>query len=182
VFKCVVFCVLTFELVDGSGLTLGVYVIIYYTYYTIHYYYILLLLYIISYTILFSSSSSSSLPFPYSPLPLSLPHSFYTCRYLHILIYIPSGYLSSSFISQYSLLIHSILVGTYIYLFIFFGLSHSFTNHSFPSSFIYLPLPNTHPRNTCRYLDTHIYILLLITIRPRTFYRSGWLRCDVGNG
>jgi hypothetical protein len=31
---------------------------------------------------------------------------------------------------------------------------------------------------TCRYLHILIYIP---TIRPRTFYRSGWLRCDVFN-
>ena len=31
--------------------------------------------------------------------------------------------------------------------------------------------------NTCRYLDILIYIIL--TISPRMFYRSGWLRCVV---
>jgi hypothetical protein len=34
---------------------------------------------------------------------------------------------------------------------------------------------------TCRYLHILIYILPSPTIRPRTFYRSGWLRCDVFN-
>jgi hypothetical protein len=84
--------------------------IIYYTIIHIIFYYYILLLYIISYTILFFYSSLplytsdlSSIPSPHlilSHLPnllfLSLPfpnpllssHSFYTCRYLHILIYI----------------------------------------------------------------------------------------------
>ena len=37
---------------------------------------------------------------------------------------------------------------------------------------------------TCRYLDTLIYIPLQISriFWPRMFYRSGWLRCDLGNG
>jgi hypothetical protein len=101
--------------------------------YLIHYYTIIL------YLILFSS------------LPLLPPqYSFYTCRYLHILIYIlllssPILLFSSSDLSSIHLLynhlpspsqpsihlilslllffppnIHSILVGTYIYLFIFY--------------------------------------------------------------
>ena len=110
VFRFEVCCgVLCFELVDG--LTLGVilllytiiiYYILYYTYYTIiilHY-----ILYLIYYTLL--------LLLFFSPLPISLlpplpsfilfslpsssnpPHSFYTCRYLHILIYILPASLS----------------------------------------------------------------------------------------
>jgi len=67
-------------------LTLGVrfiiYYIIYYTYYII-YYYILFYYYIIIYYILYSSFQYSS-----PLLFLNHPHSFYTCRYLHILIYI----------------------------------------------------------------------------------------------
>jgi hypothetical protein len=106
----------------------------------------ILYLSVLTYTYLYSSiyllSSQYSFPifppplsFIYHPLPTS--HSFYTCRYLHILIYI---HLLFSFLilpinssSSFSLLfltfpifqslplhnIHSILVGTYIYLFIF---------------------------------------------------------------
>ena len=101
----------------------------YITLYTIHYYYyIILLLYTI--LILFPSSSSillysfssipnlfppshpniySSLP-PIPPLPPKYPthpnhpHSFYTCRYLYILTYIPDSFIqfpSSSPHSKY---------------------------------------------------------------------------------
>ena len=98
---------------------------------------------IISYTILFSSSDLSS-PLSSSSHP---SHSFYTCRYLHTLIYIVLFYshlllpYSSNPSSQSSPLlllpnlsllpfphhvIHSILVGTYISLFIFYQLSGQF--------------------------------------------------------
>jgi hypothetical protein len=67
-----------------------IYIIIYYYYYIllyIHYYiiyYTILLLYIIIlYIILYSSLLLFS-----PPLPFPISHSFYTCRYLHILIYI----------------------------------------------------------------------------------------------
>jgi hypothetical protein len=122
-------------------------VLVYIILYILYYYYILHILYytiIICYTylilyytlpssVLFSSSLLSFIYIPPShfssllpPLLLfySTPHSFYTCRYLHILIYIllfslsPSS--SSPFLPNHRiLLIHSILVGTYIYLFIF---------------------------------------------------------------
>ena len=69
-------------------------------------------------SLLFFSLPSQSLIFLLPLIPIFIlilpPHSFYTCRYLHILIYIQSGYLCSL-----SLRFHSILVGTYIYLFIF---------------------------------------------------------------
>ena len=112
--------VLAFELV----LTLGVYYIIYYTiiYYTIIYYIILLyiihihihihilLLYIIlSYTLLFFLT----LPLPYLPFSSDLSSS---------------SFLSSS--SPFN--IHSIRVGTYIYLLI----SRSPINNSDPACFI----------------------------------------------
>jgi hypothetical protein len=92
--------VLAFELV----LTLGVYCILllyyilYYTYTIIH----ILLFYLILYSSVLPSNLSSSIlfssllplqsssSFPHSPPPhLSSINSFYTCRYLHILIYIP---------------------------------------------------------------------------------------------
>jgi hypothetical protein len=90
----------------SAGVMCGVCVIIYYCYilyitilyytYYILYYYIILYYYLILYSsLLFCSSppilpllSSFSLPiFPLLP-HLLFPHSFYTCRYLHILIYI----------------------------------------------------------------------------------------------
>ena len=97
-----VFC-LCFELMLG--------VILYYTIILlyIHIYYILLLLYLtISYTILFLPSQSSDLSsvllfFPIIPVPpnphpspllfppIPLIHSFYTCRYFHMFIYIPGS-------------------------------------------------------------------------------------------
>jgi hypothetical protein len=120
-------------------LTCGVCVIIiiYYTYIIIYYYYSILYYY---YIILYSSSPlplfllicsflptiifSSSLPIPFS-IPPTPQYSFYTCRYLHILIYIILFLISSSSLSplsSHSSYIHSILVGTYIYLFIFYPL------------------------------------------------------------
>ena len=76
-------------------LTLGVYyilyiILLYYYILYIYIYYIIILLYTIPYTILFSSFllSLPNLSFS-SPLPIpSHSHSKYTCRYLHILIYI----------------------------------------------------------------------------------------------
>jgi hypothetical protein len=74
--------------------------IIYYI--IIHYYIILYYTYIISYTIL--SSSILLFSSQYSSLLFPSQYSFYTCRYLHILIYIssqpislPSSLLFSSF-------------------------------------------------------------------------------------
>jgi hypothetical protein len=159
-------------------------IIIYYIIYILLYYYYTILYYISYYTLpsllfyssllLFQSlfSSPSLLPLLFSPiLPTSsfiLYLSVLTYGYLYSSVHSSSSFhsslpsqfflfsphLSSSSIqsiysssssSQYPPNIHSILVGTYIYLFIFF------------QSFIFLP------------------------IRPRTFYRSGWLRCDVLN-
>jgi hypothetical protein len=109
-------------------LTLGVIILLLY-------YYILYIYYYILYTILSSSSVLFSFPHP----------SSYSSFLSNPLLPLSSSY--SPILPPLSLLYflnHSILVGTYIYLFIF----------------------QTHPP----------------TIRPRTFYRSGWLRCDVGNG
>jgi hypothetical protein len=63
----------------------------YYTYYIL--YYTLLLYYYILYYTLLLPNHSSIIPKQYSPLPLLITpqpsiYSFYTCRYLHILIYI----------------------------------------------------------------------------------------------
>ena len=77
----------------------------------------ILYLSVLTYTYLYSSV-------PFYP---NIPHSFYTCRYLYILTYIPI----ISFIQFPTFpnpLIHSILVDTYIYLLIFL-----------------IPLPNIHP-------------------------------------
>jgi hypothetical protein len=101
----------------------------------------ILYLSVLTYTYLYSSvhsSSPSSLPFcsPCSlllfpiflllllfpilflfysfPDNIPLPHSFYTCRYLHILIYI----LLQFYLPLHPN-IHSILVGTWIHIFIF---------------------------------------------------------------
>jgi hypothetical protein len=167
------------------GVYLGfvlVFGVIYYIIHTLLYYIIIhILLYlIISYTILFFSSS---LPTFSSSTSSSSQYSFYTCRYLHILIYVQSflynilpspsipfsSFPSSSFILYLSVLtytylyypifpppfpnklsinikrnthlslsqrsthlsiIHSILVGTYIYLFI----SHPILYNILPSS------------------------------------------------
>ena len=109
-------CVLCFELVDGVfsfwAFDIRCYIILY----LIHTLYYTLLLYIISYTllhiilyylILYSSphsfSFSSFLLFWsylifHSPLFCS-QYSFYTCRYLHILIYIQSFLLSPNKLS-----------------------------------------------------------------------------------
>ena len=101
-------------------MTLGV--ILYIIYYYIIIYYILLLLYIyyyilyiIYYTILFSSfflsfPPPSSIPFfspssSYSLSFLSLSQPFYTCRYLHILIYTPS--ISLQYSSSFPILLFS---------------------------------------------------------------------------
>jgi hypothetical protein len=70
------------------------YIILYYTLIIYYTYTILLLLLYILYTILISSSHLSSIPL--SHLSHSSSHSFYTCRYLHILIYILSTSIPSS--------------------------------------------------------------------------------------
>jgi hypothetical protein len=116
--------------------------------YLIH---ILLLLYIILYIILYSSN-----PLIYTLLPLPFPLFFSPPLLIH-----PS--LSSLHLfSSSSILLWSI-------------------------SFLYNP--SQYSFYTCRYLHILIYILSQYsnpppsksTIRPRTFYRSGWLRCDVFN-
>ena len=126
------------------------------------------ILYILSYTILFSSSDLPSLPIPLFLISSPIPN------------------------------IHSIRVGTYIYLFISYTiLFHLLIYHSFlllpfflllkssPLQ-IYLPSPNhpslpshpSHSKYTCRHLNPLIYILNTNQeFWPRMFYRSGWLRC-----
>ena len=131
-----------------DGLTLGG--ILYYYYYT--YTIIILLLYIISYTILsyilLFSSYSSVLS---SPLLLFLPyqspsflsshsstsHSFYTCRYLHILIYI------LLFLLPFPLLFNPLPSPPNTPLFFPFLLSHSFYTCRYLHILIYIPnIPN----------------------------------------
>ena len=114
-------------------------------------YYIILLLYytlLLLYTILFSSSDL------YSSLPSS--HSFYTCRYLYILTYVPD---SSSQYSSSSLLL---FIPSPLTIF-----SSSFSN-----------IPPSHSFYTCRYLRMFIYISSGYLssssspeISPRTKYR-----------
>jgi hypothetical protein len=119
-----------------------IYYIIHIIYYILYLYYILYIIsytiyYIIHYIILYSSSLLSFL-FPISSsssdLPLPTTHSFYTCRYLDMFIYI--------LLSIYPL----------------------------------LPLPSSQP------IFCSLLLFPIPNIWPRTFYRSGWLRCDVGNG
>ena len=131
------------------------YIILLYILYIIYYTYT-----IISYTILFSSSDLSSLPsyvlFPsipflplYSSFPvisINLPSSSIPFSCSQSISLFPSSLLPSQYSSPPNPLIHSIRVGSSIYLFIF---SSDLSN-----------IPNQ-------------------TIRPRMFYRSGWLRCDV---
>jgi hypothetical protein len=57
---------------------------------------------VLTYTYLYSSILF------FSSISLPLPHSFYTCRYLHILIYIIFRYSQTSYLS--------ILKGVHIYL------------------------------------------------------------------
>ena len=144
-------------------------VLCYYTiiYYIIHILYIILY---ISYTILFFCSvllffcSPHVLPPPSSPLSFLLlfsyhshPHSFYTCRYLHILIY--------------TILLFPLPISPLPYLPI----------SPFIPSFPFLFISSQYSFYTCRYLHILIYILSqysrLIQIRPRTNYRR-----DVSSG
>ena len=142
------------------------YYIIYYTY-TIILYLILLYLY---YTLLFLCSPLFPSP-PYSSLPFLLfssppnlsssQYSFYTCRYLHTVIYILS--------SQYSR-INPVSVGnTSSISFPFSSLpspqSPLLSSSSIIPLLLFFLLPNTLPLlpssdsfYTCRYLDTLIYI------------------------
>ena len=91
------------------GVDVWCYILYYILYYILLLYYYYILYYTLSYTILFfcpSSSHSSDLPsvlssssllssppilLPSSLLLIYSSHSFYTCRYLHILIYIPDS-------------------------------------------------------------------------------------------
>jgi hypothetical protein len=145
------------------------YTIIHYYYYILYYTIIYILYLILYYTILFSSvlhlssfsfSSYSSILLSHSPL-LLFPSS------------LPIFYSSSSLPNHPNIpLIHSILVGTYIYLFIFqthLSSSHPVSvrnTHHLP-----FPLPNllsifcsphhtstSHSFYTCRYLHILIYI------------------------
>ena len=181
------------------------YILILYYYIIIHillyyYTYTIILLYIILYytlPLLFFLPSSFSSSNPSSSLPNilylpNIPHSFYPCRVLHMLIYIPLPSISSSDPN-----IHSILVGTWIRLFMFFCLYSSdlsFPSQSLPSfsdliSILTLPLPpssSSPPTFLLHSILVGTWIGLFIfssssstQFWPRTKYRSGWLRCDV---
>jgi hypothetical protein len=139
--------------------------LLYYYTYTIIYY--IILLYINYYYI------SSSHLFYSSSLPI----------YLLFLLPSSSPNLSSVLLPSSSNLpnIHSILVGTYIYLFIFFPIYLLF----FPNlsliliSSIYLLLSFILYLSvlTYTYLYSFHFNTLIQQFLPRTFYRSGWLRC-----
>ena len=147
--------------------------IIYYTYtYTIIIYTIIIL----SYTILFYILFLFLFPFPLliPPLPSSPSQcSFYTCRYLHILIYIilyssilPSFQSSLLLLPllililiSHPILIHSIRVGVYCWILISPRCLCSvlLCSHLFPSPDLFFLLP-PHSKYTCRHLDILIYI------------------------
>jgi hypothetical protein len=106
-------------------LTLGVYYILYiYYYYILLYITIIIYYYILYYTHLFllflpfisQSSSPSSSNIPSQSIS---QYSFYTCRYLDTLIYILPIFQDNLLIYHLIPNIHSILVGTWIHLFIF---------------------------------------------------------------
>jgi hypothetical protein len=156
---------------------------------------------VLTYTYLYYSVlhlSSSVLPLPSSSIPIPIiwsissvipipQYSFYTCRYLHILIYIPSSFpdvltphkLSEgclewcSFICVvfgsggmvfdirclcYYILYIIILLYIYYYIILLYYILYYTLPLLFP---ILLSLPSSP------------------NIWPRTFYRSGWLRCVV---
>jgi hypothetical protein len=122
--RCILYIIyiLCYTIIISYILYIYYYYIIHILYYYYTYYYTILFLFF--YPLLFLPIYSFLLSFIYTLLPI------YSPPLLPLL-------LSSSSLLP---LIHSILVGTYIYLFIF----------------------QTSPN-----------------IWPRTFYRSGWLRCDV---
>ena len=162
---------------------------IYYYYYTIILLYIILLYItiIISYTILYSPLLLLFFLLPQLlflfPIPpsSSLPHPINTCRYLHILIYIPLLFSSSLLFPFSPLPPSSVPSQSHSSLLLF--LSFILPNHLFSSHLpIFLfPLP--------------IFILYLSVLGYGYLYYSntppnltphklseGWLRCDVGNG
>ena len=137
------------------------YILLYYT--IIHYYY-----YILYYTILYSSSLLffclySSLLF-FSSLPNTLPLFFSSLIYLLFLFLLSSSVLSSS--SVYIIRSLSSLLSSFDLSPLPLPLLPSFiilysSSSSFPSSILpsFSSSPHSsHPINTCRYLDTLIYI------------------------
>ena len=160
--------------------------LLYLIYYILLYYTLLLLLYLILYYTLLSSVllflynhslPSSSLSSHSSPSPLLFISSLPSPLFSHTILFLLFCYYSLSlFPSSRSIfhhshlllfspnpLIHSILVGTWIYLFMFSSVHSSLlspyfspfsSSSSFPSQSIFLI-----SFYTCRYFDIHIYIL-----------------------
>ena len=126
-------------------------IIIYYTYY---YYYILYIYYLIL----------------YSSLPLIFFQSLLFFLFCSLL------FLSSSS-SSYPPNIHSILVGSYIYLFIFFQYSsHPIPNHRILNHHIFLPNPLIHllfsPSSSIPVFPLPIFILYLSGVTDTYLYSS----------
>jgi hypothetical protein len=177
--------------------------IVYYYYYTYYTIIILYLIYYIVYIILFLPSPlpysslllCSILLFPISTIPIFILYlSVLTYTYLYSFFYSPLLFsyllLSSSPLPN----IQSILVGTYIYLFIFFPIFFLIFFHSFhplPSFPLFLPNPSIPSQPSVLPPTPHFILYLSVLtytylysshsriIWPRTFYRSGWLRCVV---
>jgi hypothetical protein len=167
-----VWCSVLFDVLSWcSRVVLLYYILLYTIYYTIiyciilyYYYYILyiillyILYYIIIYYILYYTLPflSQSIFLFSSSYPSS--HPINTCRYLHILIYVPDSSLPS--LPLFLPYPHSILVGTYIYLFIF---SQDIYLLSLPSSLLLFPpisfLPN--PLIQSILVGTYIYLFIL---------------------
>jgi hypothetical protein len=105
---------------------------------------------------------------------------YYILYYILLLLYIYYYYtytilfLFSSFILFYPNLSSPILLFPSI-------LPKSISSSSSLPSLILLLFWSQYSFYTCRYLHILIYIPPVPTIWPRTFYRSGWLRCDVFN-
>jgi hypothetical protein len=154
--------------------------ILYYYYYILYYTYTIILYIILLYTILSSSS------FPIFILYLSV--LTYTYLYSSVLFFFSSSVYTLLFYSlphPPPLLIHSILVGTYIRLFIFFyspphlSLLPIFSLQSFSPQPKYLT-PHVLSEWMVEVCGGDLYrVQFKFMFWPRTFYRSGWLRCVV---
>jgi hypothetical protein len=133
--------VLCFELV--FDIRCLCYYILYYT--IIHYYYYILYTIIISYTSLLLIPSPLISSF-FSSLPIPFPYIFYLLSFPILFSSLPFHFCSSILL----ILIQSILVGTYIYLFIFFQYIFSSSSSSLIPPLIHSIL-----------VDTYIYLLIL---------------------